>query len=50
MSSERKIHVFIDISNIVCGARDIKKSSKIELDVPALFHLVKGDREVARKV
>ena len=46
----RKIHIFVDISNITCGAIEITNSSRTKLNVPGLVETVRMQREVARKV
>ena len=48
----RKIHIFIDISNITLGARDVNLVSgpTPRLNVPALVEIVGNHREIARKV
>lgn len=46
----RKIHIFVDISNITCGAIEITNSSKTKLNVPGLVEIVSNQREIARKV
>ena len=50
MKNSRKVHLFIDISNILVGAKEIAESKARRLNVQALLNTVSGQREVARKV
>lgn len=50
IDTDRKIHIFVDISNITCGAIEITNSSNTRLNVPALVEIVSNQREVSRKV
>ena len=47
---DRKIHIYIDISNILCGAIGITNYAKTRLNIPGLIDVVRKRREVVRKV
>ena len=50
MKNSREVHLFIDISNILVGAKGIAKSQSQRLNVQALSEVVCGQRKIARKV
>ena len=50
MDYERKIHIYIDISNILCGAIAETNFAKTRLNIPGLIDIVRKRREVVRKV
>lgn len=47
---DRKVHIYIDISNILCGAIGITSIQKTKLNIPCLIDVVSKRREVVRKV
>ena len=49
-SSERKIHLFVDISNILIGSRAMNDLPGLRLNIPALVEAVSRQREIVRKV
>lgn len=46
----RKVHIFIDISNILIGAKELTETATLRLNVQVLLDIVTDEREVARKV
>ena len=47
---DRKVHIYIDISNITCGAIGVTNIHNTKLNIPCLIDVVSKRREVVRKV